>query len=136
MSVELVGAWERSEGTLGQLQAQFKGGQLLLASRRGLRKKGRGGGGWGVGVMGSRGRGERGRGAAPHHARLGHLLPEMADGALQVFSRLPLLAQLLLQLVPVRLGLLQPLPQLRQLWGGKGGQSQRTNMSSPGARSK
>lgn len=56
-----------------------------------------------MGVMGSCGRGERGRRAASHHARLGHLPLEMADCALQVFSGLPLLAQLLLQLLPIRL---------------------------------
>lgn len=56
-----------------------------------------------MGVRGSRGRGERRRGAASHHARLGHLLLEMADRALQAFSRLPLLAQLLLQLLSIRL---------------------------------
>lgn len=85
-----------------------------------------------MGVMGSRGRGERGRGAASHHARLGHLLPEMADRALQALSRLPLLAQLLLQLLPVGLGLLQPLTQLRQLGGRWGGAEQtHTLMSCP-----
>lgn len=59
-----------------------------------------------MGVRGSCGWGERGRGAASHHARLGHLLLEMADCALQIFSGLPLLAQLLLQLLPIRLRLL------------------------------
>lgn len=70
-----------------------------------------------MGVRGSGARGERRRGAASHCARLGHLLLELGDGALQLFPRLPLPAQLLLQLLPVRLRLLQPLTQLRQLAG-------------------
>lgn len=77
-----------------------------------------------MGSGGSGGRGERRRGAPSHCARLGHLLLELADGALQLFPGLPLPAQLLLQLLPVRLCLLQPLTQLRQLWGqgeGMGG---------------
>ena len=46
---------------------------------------------------------------------LGHLLLELADGALQFLSGLPLAAQLLLKLLPVGLGSLQTLTQLRQL---------------------
>lgn len=71
-----------------------------------------------MGRGGSGGRGERRRGAPSHGARLGHLLLELADGALQLFPGLPLPAQLLLQLLSVGLRLLQPLTQLRQLGGG------------------
>lgn len=59
-----------------------------------------------MGNGGSGGRGEGRRGAASHRARLGHLLLELGDCALQLFPRLPLPAQLLLQLLPVRLCLL------------------------------
>lgn len=74
-----------------------------------------------MGRGGSGGRGERRRGAPSHGARLGHLLLELADGALQPFPGLPLPAQLLLQLLPVGLCLLQPLTQLRQLRGEEEG---------------
>ena len=94
-----------------------EGWQLLVASRWGLRERRGGGGGRGVGVRGSGWRGRRRRGAASHRARLGHLLLELGDCALQLFPCLPLPAQLFLQLLPVRLRLLQPLTQLRQLAG-------------------
>lgn len=110
------GGWGR-----GGDQAPPEDGSLLLASHWGLRERGGGGGGRRVGSGGSGGRGERRRGAPSHGARLGHLLLELADGALQLFPGLPLPAQLLLQLLPVRLRLLQPLTQLRQLWGERGG---------------
>ena len=68
-----------------------------------------------MGVRGSGGRGGRRRGAASHRARPGHLLLELGDCVLQLLPRLPLPAELLLQLLSVCLRPLQPLTELRQL---------------------
>lgn len=70
-----------------------------------------------MGVGGSGGGSRRRRGVASHCARLGHLLLQLGDRALQLLARLPLHAQLLLQLLPVSLRPLQPLTQVGQLKG-------------------
>lgn len=109
--LSLRGAGKRVPG----LQAR-KCGREGVSSLSGGYLRGRWNGGMlGLGACGG-GRGLGGAtAAAPLGARLGHLQLKLWDHELQLLSGLPFSAQLVLQLLPLRLGSLQTPAQLAQL---------------------